>query len=383
MQVILKNISEVKDCYGCGVCAIACGKKIIDITLNEQGFYVPVIKNEALCTECGLCVEVCSFQHKELGQNPTDNIRSYAAWSKGENVRKQCSSGGVAYEVSKLLIGEGYRICAVRYEVEKGRAEHYIASNIEELVSSKGSKYLQSYTLSGFKHINRREKYLVVGTPCQIDSFRRYIQKFRCEENFILMDFFCHGVPSALMWKKYLRDAERKVGKVTFVSWRNKFEGWHDSYALNIKGDKTQLCSKKSQGDMFYKLFLSNLCLGRACYESCKFKKANSSADIRIGDLWGKTYRDNKEGVSAVIALTEKGDKILHNTEIELVSQTLSVVIEGQLKKPIKRPLLSPIMMWLLQQKISINHVSIKLICDVQMFFKRIETYYRLYVVRK
>lgn len=67
---------------------------------------------------------------------------------------------------------------------------------VEELIPSIGSKYIQSYTEEAFKKIDRKQKYLVTGTPCQIDSFRRFIRKFRCEDNFILMDFYCHCVPS-------------------------------------------------------------------------------------------------------------------------------------------------------------------------------------------
>ena len=32
------NISGIKDCYGCGVCATVCARQIIDIALNENGF---------------------------------------------------------------------------------------------------------------------------------------------------------------------------------------------------------------------------------------------------------------------------------------------------------------------------------------------------------
>lgn len=34
----MKNISNIKDCYGCGLCATVCAKKIIEITLNKDGF---------------------------------------------------------------------------------------------------------------------------------------------------------------------------------------------------------------------------------------------------------------------------------------------------------------------------------------------------------
>ena len=119
----------------------------------------------------------------------------------------------------------------------------------------------------------------MVGTPCQIDSFRRYIQKFRCEENFVLMDFFCHCVPSIHARNGYLRMVEKKAGKTTYVSWRNKFEfGWHDSWLMGINGEKTSkpidwyndydelirekncfIKSRWSQGDLFYRLFLEDV----------------------------------------------------------------------------------------------------------------------------
>ena len=39
----MNNISGVRSCYGCGVCGLACGQKIIEIRLNREGFYEPYI----------------------------------------------------------------------------------------------------------------------------------------------------------------------------------------------------------------------------------------------------------------------------------------------------------------------------------------------------
>ena len=162
---------------------------IIKIGLNTNGFYEPHVTDHSQCTDCGLCVNMCS--HIQDGLSLTDCcIKSYAAWSNDAQVRRKCSSGGVGFEIGRILIERGYKVCGVRYNPNMNRAEHYIASTIEELIPSIGSKYIQSYTVDGFKAINRKEKFLVTGTPCQIDSFRRYIRKFRCENNFVLMDFF-------------------------------------------------------------------------------------------------------------------------------------------------------------------------------------------------
>lgn len=331
----MRNVGEVKDCYGCGVCTIVCGKKIIDIRLNGDGFYEPYITDENKCTDCGLCTKICAYLHDDLALNSSVK-ESYAAWSKDSIVHNKCSSGGVGFEVGRSLIENGYKACAVRYNPEFARAEHYIATTVEELIPSIGSKYIQSYTINGFKSINRKEKYLVTGTPCQIDSFRRYIQKFKIEGNFVLMDFFCHGVPSMLLWNKYLKDIGNKTGKIINASWRNKLTGWHDSWAMTIDGESASINSRLSKGDSFYHFFLTNNCLNKACYKKCKYKYDSSSADIRIGDLWGETYKSNEEGVSAVIAFTEKGQEILHNINCELVARPFTVVAEGQMKKTLR-----------------------------------------------
>ena len=335
------NISNIHNCYGCGVCATVCSRNIIEIALNADGFYEPRITDEGKCTDCGLCTNVCSYCHENLSLKNI-SIKSYAAWSNDEKVRHKCSSGGVGFEIGRTLINNGYKVCCVQYNPDSNRAEHYIATTVEELIPSIGSKYIQSYTVNGFKAINRKEKYLVTGTPCQIDSFRRYIQKFRCENDFILMDFFCHGVPSMWLWKKYIAEVEKTIGKITYVSWRNKFTGWHDSYNLLIKGEKGCYSSSLSQSDAFYRLFLSDSCLGKACYNQCKFKYNYSSADIRIGDLWGKTYKENEEGVSATVAFTEKGNEILHQCNCTLIEHLFETVAEGQMKTHPKAPAYTP-----------------------------------------
>lgn len=343
----MDNVAEISGCYGCGICSTVCPRDIIDIRLNPDGFYEPRISSLDKCVHCKLCAEVCSWLHDDLAlQSKNNTLSSYAAWSVDEKVRSQCSSGGLGFEIGRYLLTNGYQVCGVRYNADLGRAEHYIATTNEELIPSIGSKYIQSYTVDGFKAIDLKQKYLVTGTPCQIDSFRRYIRKFRCEGNFILLDFFCHGVPSMSMWRKYVDWAERKVGKLNYVSWRNKLTGWHDSWAMAIvgangtekadwhgliRGGEGFLNSRLSQGDMFYRLFLSDGCLGKSCYKRCKFKGGHSSADIRIGDLWGETYKNNEEGVSAAIAFTIKGNEILNQCGCTLVAHPLEVVAEGQM----------------------------------------------------
>ena len=129
------NIHDIRNCYGCGLCAVVCGRKIIDVRLNGDGFYEPVVTDASKCTDCGLCIDVCAFSHKELAVE-NKPVASYGAWSNDYKVRRKCSSGGVGFELGRYLLNEGYKVCGVRYDAEKGRAEHYIATTIDFWVQS-------------------------------------------------------------------------------------------------------------------------------------------------------------------------------------------------------------------------------------------------------
>ena len=152
----MKNITDIKNCYGCGVCSLACAKNIIDLKLNKEGFYIPYITKEKECTGCGLCIDVCSFKNIDsiIQEKP---LSSYAGWSKEFAVQRKCSSGGVGFEVGRALIQYGYQLCGVLYNTESNRAEHYIASTQEELIRSIGSKYIQSYTVEAFRQLYRKK----------------------------------------------------------------------------------------------------------------------------------------------------------------------------------------------------------------------------------
>lgn len=341
----MKNIGGIKNCFGCGVCALACGKHLISLCLNEDGFYQPFIQDTEKCINCGLCLDVCSFNNSDLAAT-SKVVKAYAGWSGDKEIRRKCSSGGVGYEIGRSLIEKGYKVCGVRYNVQDERAEHFIASTKEQLLQSIGSKYLQSYSLSGFQDIVVKDKYLVIGAPCQIDSFRRFIKRFKCEDNFILVDFFCHGVPSYLLWKKYLEENKRKVGTIVSASWRNKSRqsgcedvNWHDSWDIHILGEKGCSQSKLSEGDLFYRFFIGNYCLNQCCYDKCRFKGVSSSADIRLGDCWGRKYSNDKEGVSSVIVFTDKGVNVLNKMELCIfLEEDLSCVTEGQYKTTVSKP---------------------------------------------
>ncbi len=347
------NVSEIHNCYGCGVCTISCPKAIIDIRLDRNGFYSPVIINDDACIKCGLCLKVCAYYNKEDKQQD-GNPEGYATWSLNPEIRRTSSSGGTGYEIASYLIKKGYTFCGVRYNAEKGIAEHYFSENDDCLKQSAGSKYIQSYTIDSFKKLDfKNGKYAVIGTPCQIASLRRIITRKHAEDRFVLIDFFCHGVPSMLLWKKYCDYVENKICRIYNASWRNKESGWHDSYA--ITGCNGLYNSKMTQGDFFYKYFFGHHCLGFQCTSACRFKMSKSYADIRIGDLWGKTYENEDKGVTGVLAITSKGkDIICQMSNIYIKNIQIDIVCEGQMKTNAHAHPLRPLTLYLMRSKLSL-----------------------------
>ncbi len=332
-----KNISDFKYCYGCGVCSLACHKKAISIKLNN-GFLVPDV-DETACNGCGICLMVCPFNHPQpfIKQKP---LKSFAAFSNNPTNRFLSSSGGLLYEIAKSHLSDKGIFCGVRYNARLGIAEHYLANSKEHLDFSRGSKYIQSLTVKAFSLFNNTDHYLVVGTPCQIDGLRHYLKAMKREDNFLLIDFFCHGVPSYLMWHKYARENIENIDNIASLSFRNKLDGWHNSFRITAADKNGKTIKIADNGKMFYNFFFSHRCLNKACLYNCKYKYMNSVADIRAGDLWGDKYATDNFGTSGCVVFTEKGKAAIEKlTNCTFVEEDFETVAEGQMKKPPHKPL--------------------------------------------
>ena len=85
-------------------------------------------------------------------------------------------------------------------------------------------------------------------------------------------------------------------------------------------------------------MFLGDFCCNPACQKNCKYKYDKSSADIRIGDLWGNKYKNNEDGVSALITFTPKGEDVVSMLKnVTIKEHTMEIVAEGQMKSNAKK----------------------------------------------
>ena len=327
MDEIRKNHinTNPNPCSSCGLCIISCQQEAITFDYDEDGFYKPTV-NEGKCTDCGICCKVCyKFLDEKISfENAFKNKSFYAAWSKDENTVITSSSGGVGYELTSYYYKSGYKICGVIFDAPNDVCKHIITKSKEDIEAIKTSKYLQSYTIEAFSQFKKSEKYVVVGTPCQIYGLRQWIKLKRWESNFILIDFFCHGTPSFHLWQKYKGYIGEKFqlnSKWKSVNFRKKNleSKWHKN-AISIQ-DSSNKKFEKNQAfseDLFFKFFLNNSCLNETCY-SCKLRLDYCASDIRIGDFWGPKYAANNDGVSLVIINTSKGENVWEEIKNKLL----------------------------------------------------------------
>ena len=308
--------TNTNPCSGCGVCVVSCPHKAISFNHDENGFYIPTV-NEALCTDCGTCCKVCCkfLDEKIHFENTFKDKEIYAAWSRNGKTVQTSSSGGVGHELTQYYFDLGYSVCGVVFDASNDICKHIIAESKDDIDAVKTSKYLQSYTINAFSQFNRNEKYIVIGTPCQIYGLRKRIQLKKWEDNFILIDFFCHGTPSFNLWKKYKEYICKKykldsIWKTVNFRVKNLESKWHkNAILIQDSSGKAYEKSYAFSEDLFFKFFLDDSCLNEACH-NCKLRLDYCASDIRLADFWGPKYAANNDGVSLVIVNTEKGESV-------------------------------------------------------------------------
>ena len=298
------------NCTGCMACYNKCPNNAITIVYSDDGFYVPKIDNNK-CTDCGFCNSVCP-QIRTALQKEESSV-CYAVMADDE-IRKNSASGGLFALIAQEYLRNGGYVCGAAFSEDFKHVNHIIINDEKDLIRLQNSKYVQSNIGNVFSEIRilleKGKDVLFSGTPCQVAGLNSYLGKNY--NNLLTIDLVCHGIPSPLVWEKYL-DALVKGKKVKNVLFRNKKNGWHYKSEVEIKL-KSNFLTKKIKDNLFYRGFFEHLFLNEACY-SCKYTNLQRPADITIGDFWGIEYKDSdmndEKGTSLLIVHTSKGQNII------------------------------------------------------------------------
>ncbi|GAB1360404.1 Coenzyme F420 hydrogenase/dehydrogenase, beta subunit C-terminal domain [Porphyromonadaceae bacterium] len=326
------KIDEKEDCCGCEACVQVCPTKAISKTVDEEGFFYPLV-DVLKCINCGLCVKVCPVINQGIERIP---LHSFAVKNRDIRLRENSSSGGVFIELARNTILKGGVVFGARFDSDWSVC-HDCVFCIEEVGQFMGSKYLQSRIENSYvktkMYLEEGRVVLFTGTPCQIAGLNLFLGKDY--PNLFTIDFICHGVPSPLVWKLYLRDffdnmfskVFRLKNQITDISFRKKDKGWKN-FSLQMGynscfGAKRKYTSSFTMNE-FMAGFLSDLYLRPACH-LCPAKSLKSNSDLQIADFWGikniLPLFDDDRGVSLVMIGSLKGHLLFKEVSSSFISQ--------------------------------------------------------------
>lgn len=325
------NIKDKKNCCGCKACEVICPKNCIEMTVDEEGFWYPIVDKDK-CIDCGMCEKSCPILNKASRKKSFD-AKVYGVYSNNESIRINSSSGGMFSELAASVLEKNGAVFGCTMNDDFSFAKHIKVEDVDDLSKLQGSKYLQSDTNITFEEVKNclqnGQKVLYSGTPCQIAGLKSYLKKSKTSDlELITVDFICHGVASSKIWNSYKENLEKVFkSKLKKVEFRNKTYGWKN-FSLYCYFENQKTYKEKITDDLYLRGFVSDYYLRPSCYD-CQFKGDNIKSDITFADFWGidkvnPKFNDDK-GASLVVIHSQKGqqifDEIKDNEKITYFSE--------------------------------------------------------------
>jgi len=326
----MTELTDLKKCTGCQACRLICPERCISFKADGEGFLVPDI-DQSLCTDCGLCVSRCPANNsagkqgdgweKEGDCSSVFYPRFLGAKLKDSALLSRSASGGVfAGIASKVLKTQRSVVFGCAFD-DNLTARHTYVIDIKDITPLQSSKYVQSDVgdtyLQVKSFLDDENTVFYTGVPCQIAGLYTFLGGDH--ENLLTADLICHGVPSPLLFRRYLDWLGGKYGgEIVYYDFRSKeINGW--SITTKIKtGTKTRTIDRRV--DPYVNSFLNELTFRECCY-TCRYANCHRVADITFGDFWGveNTHPEfySSKGVSVVLINTKKGEHIFKILEDE------------------------------------------------------------------
>ncbi len=322
---------ELKDrnyCCGCSACASICAAGAISMVADSMGFKYPVV-DESKCTQCGLCLRVCSWNNGYSTSDNFDKSKVFAFRHTSETELLKSQSGGAFWILATDVIARGGVVYGAMVD-DNFAAVHSRATTIDECQKFRGSKYTQSNIDGIFAQVKadllQGLLVLFTGTPCQVSALKKFIPT-KLHNNLILCDLICHGVPSPKVWSEYLKYVENQYNqKIVKVDFRDKSLGWNSHSESFIFADGAKITR-----DNFRFLFYDEL-ISRPSCSTCRYTNLKRVSDITIADFWGvenfhSDFAADNKGCSLVLVNNEKGMQIFDSLKDN--SKKLESVIEN------------------------------------------------------
>lgn len=266
----------------------------------------------------------------------------YAGRLKDNDSLLRSSSGGAFVAVSDYFLDNGDAVVCAVYNYESHVTEFQLIESQERRNKAIGSKYMQSKPGQVYKAAEAwlkehpEKDLLFAGMGCQADGFRKFAEMRGFRERVYIVDIICHGSPSPRLWKEYAESIEKKYGKITYLTFKNKRNGWKSPTAYVTVNGQGHLIKD------YVKVFYNRCALRPSCYE-CPYATTERKTDITIGDFWHieETIPDfyNKNGNSLFLIHTDRGEQLFEavKEKLEYRLSNTKQCWQANLEAPTKR----------------------------------------------
>lgn len=326
-------LDDPDNCTGCGACMNTCPTGAIQMLPNTNGFLNPVVDEEK-CVHCGKCLNNCPLRKRPQLYLREKPAKAYAAWATNPFVISRSASGGMFPLMANWMFENGGVAYGVAWDSDLN-ARTVCATNKEELRPLCGSKYVQADTGYIFKDVKEKLQkgipVLFSGTSCQVAGLYAYLEGDH--ELLITTDLICSGVPSPMIFKKYLAWREKQLGtKIVNVEFRSKRKGgWGGWLRFDLQSGKS--VEVPLYQDEYGILFGQHMLQRPSCFV-CRFRGIEKRwADITIGDFWGIGNRgtafdyEKSQGVSVVLTNSIKGRTLFQS----IAAEKKNIIVEPRL----------------------------------------------------
>ena len=297
---------------------------------DKEGFLQPKIDKKR-CIKCHKCEKTCPVLNMEDGQRDNET-KAYAAINRNESIRAKSSSGGVFYALARWTIEHSGVVFGARFN-EQWEVVHDYADTIKGIEPFMGSKYVQSCIGDSYKEAKRfleeGKWVLFSGTPCQLGGLRSYLGKDY--ERLIQVDLICHGVPSPVVWRAYLKNYVTQ-GDIVSISFRDKSDGWLSFQNVTTTTTITTIREHQMENP-YFRGFIRDVYLRNSCYD-CQFRTYHRKTDLTLADYWGvdklcSEMFDDK-GTSMIFVHSDKGGQTLAriNDDLRIMEQPKDYAIK-------------------------------------------------------
>lgn len=237
----------------------------------------------------------------------------YAGRLKDKSALMSSSSGGAFTALSDAFLKSGDAVVAAVYNYENHTVEFQMILDEKQRERAKGSKYMQSKPGDIYQEAyhwlmdNPKKELLFVGMGCQSDGFRKFSEIKGIRDRVYIVDIICHGSPSPKLWREYAESIQKKDGRITYLTFKDKRSGWKSPTAyVKVNGSERPLKD-------YVKVFYNRCALRPSCYE-CPYATTERKTDMTIGDFWHieETIPDfyDPNGNSLFLIHTGRGEEL-------------------------------------------------------------------------